>query len=435
MPDSTVTKFLDFFQKIWDYIRINIFNFNIILQFITSVIIILLILTVKRFLLKLLERAFHERKTALSNLSFRFINSTLFPFLSLVFFWLVQNVFLALGKPFQILQIAVSLSCMWIIINIGIFFIKNSALKKIIFVLAMIIAVLGSIGLLDELISILDSFSLQLSGIRISLYTIFKAFIVMFVLGWIAKQITDTLEKRIKSSISIKPSLRVLISKILKVTFFGIVFIIVISSLGISLTAFAVLTGAIGIGIGLGLQKVVSNLISGIILLLDESVKPGDVIEIDENFGWIKKMGARYISVVAIDGKEYLIPNEDLITGKVINWSHSDELVRIDVEVGCAYKEDIHLVMKLMENAVKEIDRVLKDPAPKCFLTDFGDSSVNFRFSFWINDPSNGILNIKSDVLVNIWDTFKENQIQIPFPQRDIHIRTVSRKKETDNQN
>jgi len=169
---------------------------------------------------------------------------------------------------------------------------------------------------------------------------------------------------------------------------------------------------------------VVSNLISGIILLSDRSIKPGDVIQIGEVYGWISSLRGRYVSVVTHDGHEYLIPNEDLITQQVINWSYSDTKVRVKVPFGISYEADPHLVKSLAVEAMHDVPRVLKHPAPICLLKGFGDSSVDMELLVWINDPKNGVGNVKSDVLFKVWDMLKEHNIEIPFPQRDLHIKS-----------
>jgi small-conductance mechanosensitive channel len=194
---------------------------------------------------------------------------------------------------------------------------------------------------------------------------------------------------------------------------------------GIDLTAFAVFSGAVGVGIGFGLQKIVSNFVSGIILLLERSIKPGDVIEVGSTFGSVTYLGARYASVRGRDGKEYLIPNENLITNQVVNWSYSSRLVRLDVPFGVAYDSDLHAVRDLAVEAAKRTNRVLASPMPVCHLTGFGDSAVNLLLRFWINDPANGVANIKGAVLLGLWDAFKAHGIQIPFPQRDVRIRDL----------
>jgi len=181
-----------------------------------------------------------------------------------------------------------------------------------------------------------------------------------------------------------------------------------------------VLSGAIGVGLGFGLQKVVSNLVSGVIILLDKSIKPGDVISLGDTFGWIQTLGARYASVVTRDGKEYLIPNEDLITGQVVNWSHSNDFVRLDIYFGTAYSDDPHQVRKLAIEAASGVDRVLSFKPPVCHIVGFGDSSVDYILRFWIKDPTGGLTNIRGHVYLALWDAFQEYNISIPFPQREV---------------
>ena len=199
-------------------------------------------------------------------------------------------------------------------------------------------------------------------------------------------------------------------------------FFIGLKAVGFDLTGLAVLSGAIGVGLGFGLQKVVSNLVSGVIILLDKSIKPGDVISLGDTFGWIDSLGARYVSVVTRDGKEYLIPNEDLITGQVVNWSHSNDFVRLDIYFGTSYDNDPHKVRELAIEAAKSVDRVLTLRPPVCHIVGFGDSSVDYILRFWIRDPTAGLTNIRGNVYLALWDAFKENGITIPFPQREVRI-------------
>ncbi|HIF78659.1 MAG TPA: mechanosensitive ion channel, partial [Sulfitobacter sp.] len=226
----------------------------------------------------------------------------------------------------------------------------------------------------------------------------------------------------IRKNEDISPSMQVLAVKGVQILLYGLAFFIGVRAVGIDLTGLAVLSGAIGVGLGFGLQKVVSNLVSGVIILLDKSIKPGDVISLGETFGWIQTLGARYASVVTRDGKEYLIPNEDLITGQVVNWSHSNDFVRLDIYFGTAYSDDPHVVRKLAVDAAKGVDRVLSYKAPVCHIVGFGDSSVDYILRFWIKDPTGGLTNIRGNVYLALWDAFKENDISIPFPQREVKV-------------
>ena len=272
------------------------------------------------------------------------------------------------------------------------------------------------------MIEFLDSLAVILGDVRISASTVLKGVLALAILLWIAGVLSQFLERRIRSVPNLTPSIQELFAKLFKVVLIAIAFIVALDIVGIDLTAFALFGGAVGVGIGFGLQKIVANLISGIILLLDKSVKPGDVIEIGGEIGWINSLGARYVSVVTHDGVEHLIPNEILISERVSNWSYSNQEMRLKLPVGMSYSCDPRLARDLCIEAAAECERVLKTPPPSCLLRGFGDNSVDLDVNFWINDPKKGVANVKSDVLFRIWDKFKAANIEIPFPQRDLHI-------------
>lgn len=323
-----------------------------------------------------------------------------------------------------LLDTAVRLLTAWLIIKFTTAMLKDSNWARLLSITAWIIAALHILNLLAPTIDLLDQLAVNLGGVRISLLLLIKGVIVFTILLKIASSGSTILEKRILSLEDLTPSVQVLLSKALKITLIAIAVIVALGSLGINLSAFAFIGGAIGVGIGFGLQKVVSNLVSGIILLLDRSIKPGDVIEIGSTYGRIQSLGARYVSVATRDRTEYLIPNEDLITTQVVNWSFSDTYVRLKIVVGVSYDSDIHEVMRLMVEAAKDIPRVMEDPKPVCQLKNFGDSSIDMELRIWVRDPENGVSNVSSAVRVAIWDTFKKHGIEIPFPQRDVNIKS-----------
>ncbi len=224
-------------------------------------------------------------------------------------------------------------------------------------------------------------------------------------------------------------SQKVLAEKLCTIAIWAIAFFIGIDILGIDLTALAFAGGAFGLAIGFGLQKTFGNLISGIILLLDKSIKPGDVISVtdqvgNEAVGQIRKIGIRAISVITRDQTEHLIPNENLMINQVVNWSYSSKDVRVKAPVGVSYDSDLELVSNLLYQAAEDTPRVLMNPKPRVNIMEFGDNSVNFELRFWIQDPEGGLANIRSDVYMRIWKLFKENDVEIPFPQRDLHLRS-----------
>jgi small-conductance mechanosensitive channel len=251
-----------------------------------------------------------------------------------------------------------------------------------------------------------------------------KGLLAFAAVLWVANVLARLSETQIQRVDQLTPSLRVLISKVLRVMFIVFAIVIGLNTVGIDLTSLAVFSGAVGVGLGFGLQKVVSNFISGIILLLDRSIKPGDVIAIEDTYGWVNKLSARHVSVITRDGKEHLIPNELLITERVENWSYSDRNIRLKIPVGISYDADPREALALMKEAAAECPRILKKPEPRALMIGFGDSSVDLELRCWISDPNNGVANIKSDVLLLIWDKLHEHGIEIPFPQRDVHIKS-----------
>ena len=314
----------------------------------------------------------------------------------------------------------------WAIYRLVSGFTQSRAWLRLIAVIAFGLAALHSFGLLEATMEVLELISFKVGDRTISVLGLLNGVAILLFLLWISSLLGSSGEKKIRSLPHLPPSLQVLLTKILRVLLIFLSFVVALSTIGLDLSSFALLGGAIGVGIGFGLQKVVSNLVSGLILLLDRSIKPGDVIEIDGTYGWINSLRARYASVITRDGKEHLIPNEDLITNRVVNWSFSDRNVRVRVPLGISYDNEPREAIRLCLEASRSVDRTLQDPEPRCLLTGFGDNSVDLELRFWIDDPSNGVGNVRSAVMLAIWDKFKENGIQIPYPQRDLHIKNFS---------
>ena len=321
-----------------------------------------------------------------------------------------------------LLALAATIATAWFFIGIATQVVRNRFLRKIIGWGLTAYATLYYVGYLDEATGFLDRVAISFGDFNLSLLALLKAAVVTGLLFYAARLLSTTAAARIRANEDISPSMRVLTVKFLQITLYSAAFFIGLKAVGFDLTGLAVLSGAIGVGLGSGLQKVVSNLVSGIIILLDKSVKPGDVISLGDTFGWIESLGARYVSVVTRDGKEYLIPNEDLITGQVVNWSHSHEFVRIDLHFGTSYHDDPHLVRKLAVEAALGANRVLQNRPAVCHITGFGDSSVDYILRFWIRDPVEGLTNVRGAVYLALWETFKEHGISIPFPQREVKV-------------
>src|SRR6056297_1431014 len=321
-----------------------------------------------------------------------------------------------------LLAIFASLALAWLLIALATRLIVNGFLRSVVRYAAWTWVTLRILGLTDETRDILDQIAIDLGDMRLSVWLVVQAIALLAVLMFGARFLSRSTAAQIRRNEEISPSMQVLAEKILQVLLYGAAFFIGLRAVGVDLTGLAVLSGAIGVGLGFGLQKVVSNLVSGVILLLDRSIKPGDVISLEETFGWINSLGARYVSITTRDGKEFLIPNEDLITGQVVNWSHSNDYVRLDIYFGTAYTDDPHKVRRIAIDAAKGVERVLEFKPPVCHIVGFGDSSVDYILRFWIRDPTGGLTNIRGNVYLALWDAFQENGITIPFPQREVTV-------------
>ncbi len=320
------------------------------------------------------------------------------------------------------LELASAISVAIIAVFFATRLIRNQTLRRFVKWSLWIFVVLYYAGVTDELSGILDSVAIDIGNFHLSILSVIQACVIIGVLFTLARLATHGATRTIQSNKDISPSMQVLAVKVLQVLLFGAAFFIGLKMVGVDLTGLAVLSGAIGVGLGFGLQKVVSNLVSGVIILLDKSIKPGDVISIGDTFGWINALGARYVSITTRNGTEYLIPNEDLITGQVVNWSHSNDFVRLDIHFGTAYHDDPHEVRRIAIEAAKGVDRVLTSRPPVCHITGFGDSSVDYILRFWITDPTGGLTNIRGNVFLALWDAFQEAGISIPFPQREVRM-------------
>ena len=325
------------------------------------------------------------------------------------------------------ISIALSLSLAWLFASVLSRIVRNRLVARTLGWLAWIYAALVILRINDDTAAFLDSLALPLGAVRLSALMVLKAALLLIATIWLAVVVGNYLDERVRSSQELTPSIRILVGKVAKIGLVLVAGAIALSSVGVDLTALTIFSGAVGVGLGFGLQKVVSNFVSGVIILLDKSIKPGDTISLEGTFGWIRELRARFVSVVTRDGREYLIPNEDFITQRVINWSFSDNLVRLDVNFGVTYDADPHKVSQLAIEAAMSVARVEADRRPVCWLTGFGESSLDFVVRFWIRDPQQGLTNVRGKVLLALWDTFKENGISIPYPHREIIVKQDGR--------
>jgi small-conductance mechanosensitive channel len=280
-----------------------------------------------------------------------------------------------------------------------------------------------ALGGLTPIADTLDAIGFSVGERRFTLLALIQIGVTLLALYAVVRLLNRVVGQSIRRAHGLDPAQQLLAQKLAAIAIIAVAFFVGIDLVGIDLTALAVFSGALGLAVGFGLQKTIGNLFAGIILLMDRSIKPGDVIVVGDSFGQVSKIGVRAVSVITRDGKEHLIPNEDLMTREVENWSYSSKNVRIHIPVGVSYDSDIALAQKLMIEAALSSSRVLRVPKPNVWLRGYGDSSVDHDILVWIKDPEAGVGNVQSDILNRLWVLFKENGIEIPFPQRDVHVK------------
>jgi len=288
-----------------------------------------------------------------------------------------------------------------------------------------LLVALHLVGWLPEVIRALDAFGYSFGDVRVSLYTVLQLAVAVGALMVMATWLSAAIERGLSRSEFISPGVRIGLVKTSKFGLYTLAALLSLRAAGIDLGALAVFSGALGVGLGFGLQRIASNFISGFILVFDRSIRPGDVVSINDKFGWVQELRARYIVVRDRDGVETLIPNENLITTEVINWSYSDRKVRIKLPVQISYGDDPEQAMKILLEAAKASSRVLRDPLPAARLMGFGDSGIELELRLWIRDPQQGVANVRSAVNVAIWKGFRAAGITIPYPQQDLHVKDM----------
>lgn len=318
-----------------------------------------------------------------------------------------------------ILSVAANLSAAWLIIRAVTGLIRNQAIVRVVAILAWLVAALSVVGMLDNAITILDSMAIKLGSLRITPLLIIKFAILMAVALWFANTLANFIETRVSRLTDLTPSVQVLIMKIMRLLLVGFAVVLVMGMAGIDLSALAIFSGAVGVGVGFGLQKIVANFVSGVILLADKSVKPGDLVTVGDSFGRVSAMNTRYISVAAGDGREFLIPNEDLVTQKVVNWTYRDKDTLIEVKFNASHEADPRLVCRLALDIAAAHPRAMTTRPAACNVTEFAESGIRFSLTFWIADPESGMGNVRSDVLLALWDAFRRENISILPPFRD----------------
>jgi small-conductance mechanosensitive channel len=356
--------------------------------------------------------------------------TVLTPFFAALIIWVAYSVAIHFHWSQELLYIAGILFSALTLVRLFTGQMKNRFWAGALQFLIWLWALLFVLNLIEPWLAILDHVDFSFGQFRISLLVIYRAFFLSLLLYWLTRKLIIIWHCWLTMSSTLEPALQILLYKLGSILLYMAAFVLILHYMGLDLTVFTLFSGALGLGLGFGLQKIFANLVSGFIILADKSIKPGDVIQIGKEYGWINFLGSRYVSVVSRNGTEHLIPNENLITNPVINWSYSSNLVRLNLPVGVSYETDLEKARDLMLEVARATPRVLVDPKPSCLLMGFGDSTINLELRIWINDPQNGLGKVKSDLNWGIWKAFREHGIELPFPQRDIHVKNVLEVKE-----
>jgi len=402
--------------------------------------ILALAVAVATMLRSLMLRPAHAQQegtsfSRLRKMSRKSLHRIQFPLSMLLITLIGESLLQQFGMAVPLLAIATPLLLSLAGIRIAVYMLRKGfapsplikAWENLIATAAWSLVALHLLGWLPTVLAGLDAVAFNPGGTHVSLLLVLKLMLTIAGCWLLALWLANVIEQSLNRSEHFSSSARVALAKFSRFFLITIAILIAMNAVGIDLTALAVFGGAVGVGIGFGLQRITSNFISGFILLLDRSIKPGDVITVRDKFGWVQELHARYIVVRDRDGVETLIPNENLVTSEVINWSYSDPNLRMKIRVQISYNDDPEQAMQLMLDCARASPRVLADPEPLCRLIDFGDNGIVLELRVWIADPQNGLGGPRSDVNLAIWRAFKQAGITIPYPQRDIHIKNGGR--------
>lgn len=278
-------------------------------------------------------------------------------------------------------------------------------------------------GLLPEIIAGMESVTIAVGRSKLNLLVILQALFTIFITLFLTLSLSRALENKLMRNAHININMRVVISKVIRIAAILIALLIGLSAVGLDITVLSVFGGALGVGLGFGLQRIASNYVSGFILLLDKSMKIGDIITVDDkHYGEIADLRTRYLVLKKLDGTEVIIPNETLVVNPVINHSYVDRKTRVVIEVQVSYASNVEKVLALLVTIARQHARVLQDPEPSALITGFADSGINMNLTMWIDDPEKGQLSLKSELYLAIWKQFKAEGIVIPYPQRELRI-------------
>jgi small-conductance mechanosensitive channel len=419
----------NFFHPVWHNIQNFLSQPNIPLQ-----LAIIAVLTACGWWLNhiLQRRLIDDGRSNLRHVAIRSSQRIFFPFFMALFLWLAAEIMQNFDFKAAVLQLLQPFALALGVIRLLVYMLRKAfisspllkTLEPIISTVIWLVLVLHLVGWLPATRALIDQAALTIGGSRISLLMVLELVMLVTAAFTISLWLAEVINQKVKKSRSISPSMQVGLVKFSKFFLVTVAFLVALNAAGINMSSLAVFGGALGVGLGLGLQRIASNFISGFILVLDRSVKPGDLITVGENFGRVEQLNSRYVVLRNRQGVDSLIPNEHLIINEVTNWSYADPNVRLDIDVQVSYNDDPEHAMALMLECAFASPRVLKEPEPSIRMLNFADNGIHLQLRVWIGDLENGRGAVKSDINRAIWHQFKKHGISFPYPQRDLHLKT-----------
>lgn len=357
------------------------------------------------------------------------LNRVIFPLTAMLFVFAAREI-LRHWSHISLFNVAFPLLASFALVRLSVYLLRLAfspsgwlrAFERYIAVAIWTGVALHIIGLLPEIIAVLESISFPVSKSKVSLFDLLYGLLSIVLTLLVSTSIAAALERRLMASDQVDMSLRVVFSKLIKAMFVFVGIIVAMTLAGIDITILSVFGGALGVGLGLGLKTIASNYLSGFIILLDRSIRIGDMVTIDNRFGSIETITSRYVVVKGQDGTEAVIPNDTLINSTVLNHSYTNHEIRISIPVQISYDNSPEQAMEIMLGIARNMQRVLVSPEPKVFLKNFGENGIDLELFIWIRDPEEGQMNLRSEINLAIWKQFKEAGIEIPYPQRVIKM-------------
>lgn len=357
------------------------------------------------------------------------INRVLFPLSSLIFVY-CGYLLLSHWQDVSLLKLAMTLLLAMAVIRLVVYALRYifnpggwvRTMEGTVAGVVWLVLALHLIGVLPDILAALDGVRFTVGKGELTLLLLLQAMLIILVTLFGALWISRLIENRLMGAEQINMNVRVVLSKLVRIFFSLIAVLFALSAVGLDITLLSVFGGALGVGLGFGLQKIASNYASGFILLLDDSIHIGDIVTVDTHYGVVSELRSRYTVLRKLDNTEVIIPNETLISNVMINHSMTDRKVRVQLSLQVSYQTDLELAMQLMLEAASTQERVLRDPAPNALLRAFGDSGIDLMMNVWISDPENGTASLQSEIYLDIWRAFKKHNVSIPYPQREIRI-------------